>query len=101
MKKFFILILACMFLFSNQSKAQTTYADLIIWNGKIITVDPENSIAQAVAVKDSLILDVGTNTDIMAYKGPDTDVRNLNSKTVTPGMIDLTFASDVLWPDRE
>ena len=88
MKKLFILILACMFLFSNQSKAQTTYADLIIWNGKIITVDPENSIAQAVAVKDSLILDVGTNTDIMAYKGPDTDVRNLNGKTVTPGMID-------------
>ncbi|MBN1780091.1 amidohydrolase family protein [bacterium] len=73
---------------ANNAIAQTEYADLIIWNGKIITVDADNSIAQAVAVKDSLILAVGTNAEIAQYQGPETDMRNLNGRTVTPGMID-------------
>ena len=68
--------------------AEEDYADLIIYNGKIITVDKDGTIAQAVAVKDSFIMALGTNAEIEAYKGPDTDVRNLNGRTVTPGMID-------------
>lgn len=63
-------------------------ADLIIWNGKIITVDAEDSIAEAVAVKDSFIIAVGTNQEIEAFRGPDTEMRNLNGRCVTPGMID-------------
>ena len=68
--------------------AQDNDADLIIWNGKIITVDPDNTIAEAVAVKDSLVLAVGTNAEMAQYQGPETDMRNLNGRTVTPGMID-------------
>lgn len=63
-------------------------ADLIIWNGKIITVDAEGTIAQAVAIKDSMIIGVGTNSEIDEYRGPETVMRNLNGLTVTPGMID-------------
>lgn len=63
-------------------------ADLIIWNGKIITVDAEDSIAEAVAVKDSFIIAVGTNQEIEAFRGSNTEMRNLNGRCVTPGMID-------------
>ncbi|MBT7466666.1 MAG: amidohydrolase family protein [Bacteroidetes bacterium] len=75
-------------LFSTLAISQNDYADLILVNGKIITVDGDASIAQAVAVKDSLILAVGTNAEILAYQGPETDTRNLSGRTVTPGMID-------------
>ena len=75
--------------FAYQSSiAGDEIADLVIWNGKIITVDPDDTIAEAVAIKDSLILAVGTNQEIQAYIGENTYVRNLNGRTVTPGMID-------------
>lgn len=64
------------------------YADLVFINGKINTVDANDSIAEAVAVKDSLIYKVGTYQDIQPFIGPNTDVRNLNGKCMTPGIID-------------
>jgi predicted amidohydrolase YtcJ len=63
-------------------------ADLVIRNAKIITVDDSNTIAQAVAVKDSLILKVGTNKEIQAFINASTEVYNLDGLTVTPGIID-------------
>lgn len=84
----FLLIGLLSGLCSSVLHAQETEADLILFGGKIITVDPNGTIAEAVAVKDSLILAVGTNAEIAAYQGPDTDMRNLNGRTVTPGMID-------------
>ena len=84
-----IAVLVCLIVTSLEvSTAQDNDADLILWNGKIITVDANDSIAEAVAVKDSLILYVGTNAEVQAYIGVNTDVRNLNGRTVTPGMID-------------
>jgi len=80
-----VLLLKFSLLFSSELH---DYADLVFINGKIITVDEENTIAEAVAVKDSLILAVGTNTEIMALVGDSTDVRNLNGLCMTPGMID-------------
>ncbi|MBN2415391.1 amidohydrolase family protein [bacterium] len=89
MKKTIVLCVGFLLFASVQySIAQDTYADMILWNGHIITVDAENSIAQAVAVKDSLILAVGTNAEMAQYQGPATEMRNLNGRTVTPGMID-------------
>ncbi|MBN2102887.1 amidohydrolase family protein [bacterium] len=63
-------------------------ADLVFINGKIITVDEDDHIVQAVAVKDSLIYAVGTTTEIMTLVGDSTEVRNLKGKCMTPGIID-------------
>ena len=63
-------------------------ADIVLQNGKIITVDPKDSIAQAIAAKDGLIIKVGSDEDIKAYIGPKTSIINLKGKTVTPGLID-------------
>jgi predicted amidohydrolase YtcJ len=89
MRKYYVLfVFVTILLLFNLTFAQEDDADLILLNGKIITVDSDSTIAQAVAVKDSLILAVGTNNEVMTFKGPETDVRNLNGRTVTPGMID-------------
>jgi len=63
-------------------------ADLILINGKVITVDPKDSIAEAVAVKSSKIIRVGSEREIEHLASKTTTVINLKGKTVTPGLID-------------
>jgi predicted amidohydrolase YtcJ len=63
-------------------------ADLALLNGKVITVDPADAIAQAVAVKDGLIQAVGMDDDVTALIGEDTQVVDLGGRAVTPGLID-------------
>ncbi len=62
--------------------------DTILVNGNIITVDPDDSIAQALAIKDARIIAVGSNGMIKSLKGNNTQVINLRGRTVTPGLID-------------
>jgi predicted amidohydrolase YtcJ len=63
-------------------------ADLLLINGKIMTVDPDFSIVEAVAVRDGKILAVGTTSEIETWKGPGTEVVDLENKTALPGLID-------------
>ena len=69
------------------------YPDLIVHNGKIITVDDHEynsnlgTIAQAMAVRDGKVLSLGSNQDMLALKGPDTQVMDLQGKTVLPGFV--------------
>jgi predicted amidohydrolase YtcJ len=63
-------------------------ADLLLINGKIVTVDPDFSIIEAVAVKDSNIVAVGTTSVMNVWKGSITEVIDLEGKMVLPGLID-------------
>jgi len=63
-------------------------ADLILINGKVLTVDKSFSIAQAIAIKGERITVVGTNEEILGLSGPNTTVTDLGGKTVIPGLID-------------
>jgi len=63
-------------------------ADAVLLNGKVITVDANDTIAQAIAVKDGLILAVGSGEQIQALAGEKTQVFDLQGKTVTPGLVD-------------
>jgi predicted amidohydrolase YtcJ len=68
--------------------AQQAPADLVLTNGKIITVDDKFSIAQAVAVRGERIVAVGTTADINRLAGPNTRRIDLRGRAVTPGFID-------------
>ncbi|RBP45031.1 hypothetical protein DES53_10326 [Roseimicrobium gellanilyticum] len=61
---------------------------LILHGGKVITVDEKFSIHQALAVEDGKILAIGSDAEVTALKGPDTQVINLEGKTVMPGLMD-------------
>src|SRR6478672_4330350 len=63
-------------------------ADLILHNGKVVTVDPQFSIRQAVAVKGGRITAVGTDAAVLKERGPGTRVVDLKGRTVLPGLID-------------
>ncbi|MBN1155357.1 amidohydrolase [candidate division KSB1 bacterium] len=63
-------------------------ADLIIVNGKIITLDPEHSIEEAIAIQSDRILAVGSNIMIDKYRGYDTIIIDAEQKSVLPGFND-------------
>jgi predicted amidohydrolase YtcJ len=63
-------------------------ADLILANGKIITVDERFSIAQAVAIRGDRIVATGTNQEIGQLAGANTRRIDLKGKSVIPGLID-------------
>ncbi len=66
-------------------------ADKILYNGKILTVDGRNSVAQALAISREQILQVGEDAEILALAQPGTQKIDLSGRVVTPGMIDTHF----------
>ena len=63
-------------------------ADLILHNGKIVTVDQKFTIHQALAVAGNKILGVGTSADVLKRRGEKTELIDLGGKMVMPGLID-------------
>jgi predicted amidohydrolase YtcJ len=63
-------------------------ADLVVVNGKVVTIDARSSIVQAVAIRDGRIAAVGTDTTIRRLIGPSTRVIDAGRRTVIPGLID-------------
>jgi predicted amidohydrolase YtcJ len=63
-------------------------AELVLRNGKIITVDKDFSIKEAVAIKNGRFVVVGADNDVRRWVGPTTRVVDLAGRTVIPGLID-------------
>jgi predicted amidohydrolase YtcJ len=84
MKKLFSILTLITILSCQKDKQQ---ADLIITNANVYTVDKDFNKAEAFAVKDGKIIEVGTQKDIEnKYKSNDTI--NADGKTIVPGLID-------------
>ncbi|MDH3421040.1 MAG: amidohydrolase [Gammaproteobacteria bacterium] len=69
-------------------QAQQAAPDLILTNGKIITVDDQFRIAEAVAVRGDRIVAVGTTAEINDLAGAGTQRIDLEGRSVVPGLID-------------
>jgi hypothetical protein len=63
-------------------------ADTVLYDGKIVMVDADFRVAQAVAIRDGKFIAVGTDRDIRALAGPTTTSIDLQGRTVLPGLID-------------
>ncbi len=57
-------------------------------NGNILTMDAQNGKAQAVAIKDGLIIAVGLNEEVLSIAGNDAEIIDIVGKTMLPGFID-------------
>jgi len=66
-------------------------ADTIITNGKILTVDAEFRIVEALAIDDGRIIVAGPAAEVAAYAGPDSRLIDVAGATVIPGLIDNHF----------
>ena len=73
---------------SNKSPLESRLADLVIFNGKVVTVDKEFSIAHAIAVKDDKVMAVGSDEEITVLAGNKTRKIDLQGSTVLPGIND-------------
>lgn len=63
-------------------------ADKIFHGGNIMTLDPLNPQAQAIAVRDGRILTCGSDDDMDAFAGPNTQLVSLGRRFVMPGLIE-------------
>jgi predicted amidohydrolase YtcJ len=63
-------------------------ADLILHHGKIVTMDKQFRIQEAIALKGNRILRVGSNQHVLKARGDHTEILDLGGKTVLPGLID-------------
>jgi predicted amidohydrolase YtcJ len=73
---------------SSSRNKEPSEADAVFLDGNIITVDANDRIAQAVAVKNGRIIAVGSNRDMQPLVGPLTLRIGLNGLTLTPGLLD-------------
>jgi predicted amidohydrolase YtcJ len=69
-------------------KLQLLHPDTIMINCKVVTVDGDFSVAEAVAVKGDKITGVGSNADIKKLAGENTKIMDLKGATVLPGIND-------------
>jgi predicted amidohydrolase YtcJ len=80
--------------------------DIVLLDGKIVTVDAAASEREALAIRDGRIAALGTTAEIRRLAGPATRVVELGGRTVIPGLIDshlhgiraaLSFSTEVNW----
>jgi predicted amidohydrolase YtcJ len=62
--------------------------DIVLYNGKIVTVDASFSVAQAVAIRGDRFVAVGATEALRRTAGPDTRQIDLAGRTVIPGLMD-------------
>ena len=81
-----LFLVALMLAFAEVAVAAP--ADRIIRGGPIVTVNPAQPAAEAVAIKGGRIVAVGSEADVMKHKGEATEVTDLAGMTLVPGFID-------------
>jgi predicted amidohydrolase YtcJ len=82
MQRLFLFLTLCL-------AAGAADADLILHNGKVVTVDATFRVVEAIAVKDGRITAVGGSADVLKReRTPRTRVIDLGNKGVLPGLID-------------
>src|SRR5512138_3140672 len=73
---------------ATAQQADFNSPDLVLVNGKVLTLDEQSSVTEAIAVRDGRILATGSNASIRALAGARTRVLDVSGKTVIPGLID-------------
>jgi predicted amidohydrolase YtcJ len=77
---------------STDAAAQALYADMVVYNGKIVTADNPDPNAyrtvQAMAIYDGKFLVVGTNEEALKFAGPSTRKIDVGGRTVLPGLVE-------------
>ena len=79
----------CLLAWSGETLAQPpAAAELVLFHGRILTVDAADSTAEALAIRDGKIIAIGSDRDILRLAGPATRRIDLKGRTATPGLID-------------
>ncbi|MDD2215850.1 MAG: amidohydrolase [Eubacteriales bacterium] len=71
-------------------------ADIIFFNGPIITVNQNNSVVDGIAIKGNKIIHIGSKEAVLAYAGSNTRKVDLKGRSLIPGLIDSHLHMAVL-----
>jgi predicted amidohydrolase YtcJ len=91
-------------LFAGVAQAQD--ADLVLLNGKIVTLAARDDIQEALAIRDGKVLAVGRSEEMRKRAAPNATIVDLDGRAVIPGLIDshmhavragLFFGREVNW----
>ncbi|MEZ4950360.1 MAG: amidohydrolase [Saprospiraceae bacterium] len=88
MSRFFILLFILFLGFLSCKNTDSQFADTILTNGKIYTVDSLNPVVESIAILNDTILALGSNEEIQKMKGPETEVIDLDGRFTLPGLIE-------------
>lgn len=95
-----LALLSMTFMILSVSCTSNDSADLVILNGKVLTIDKENPMAEAVAIKGEEIIAVGSTKKIKAYINENiTKTIDANGRLVLPGFNDAHVHFRPLDPD--
>jgi hypothetical protein len=83
-----VMVLSTFIAFCESTQPVKRPADLVILNGKVWTVDPEQPSAEAIAIVGDRIAAVGTDVAIKKWVGNGTRIIDAHGETVLPGFID-------------
>jgi predicted amidohydrolase YtcJ len=81
-------------------------ADMLLLNGRIVTLDGASSVNEALAITGERITATGSGDEMRKLAGSDTKIIDLGGRTVIPGLIDshihliragFRYASEVDW----
>ncbi len=72
----------------NSSNSSTASPELVVFNARIITVDPRNPHAEGFAIKNGRFLAVGSNADVRNLIRPGTPTWDAQGASIVPGFID-------------
>lgn len=86
MKRLLIFLLPVILLSCNNSSE--TIADMVLQNGQVYTVNKDQPNAEAIAVKDGIIIFTGSNADVKKYIGKNTELIDCKGQFVMPGFIE-------------
>ncbi len=73
---------------TTQTQKPPSPADLVLRNGRVVTVDDARPTAQAIAVNGDTIVAVGSDAEIGRYIGPNTQVIDLAGQMAMPGFVE-------------
>ena len=85
----FIILAALVFAAGCSENKQAQSQDTVYINGFIYTVNPGQATAEALAVKDGVIIAVGSNEEVQALVSDQTRVVDLNGRMLMPGIHDM------------
>src|ERR1700736_3900107 len=96
--------LAVSLLLATAASAET--ADTVLYNGKVVTVDKDFSVREAIAIGHGRVLATGTSVEMRKLADRGAKQIDLGGRTVIPGLTDghihgiraaLTFGTEVNW----
>lgn len=101
LRGFLVLLLsaACAVSASGADLSESLAPDLILLNGKVLTMDDEGRAVEAIAIRGDCILAVGATADIKPLAGEKTRILDVGGRLVLPGLVDAHSHAAGIPPD--